>query len=265
MNENNKPLVAQVRYAWVDYSKAILIFLMVLGHSSMPETIKTYFYAFHMPAFFVISGFLYKPKPFWYTTLSFFVPVVIFSFFIYLIYILNGDFESTREKYVIMLFPGFWFIETLYIIRLFAGDFFNRLKFRKNSIFYIMSLIIIIFLSFTSALEEVNSTICRILACFPFWTFGYYLKKSNVKFLNKQYSYIIMLICLLITHFYGRCDVGGAAIRLFIFMLFYNGMFYEFLLFWDVAKCQTKLFCFYNLNRNSRCSWCSSYYIGTFP
>ena len=263
MNENNKPLVAQVRYAWVDYSKAILIFLMVLGHSSMPETIKTYFYAFHMPAFFVISGFLYKPKPFWYTTLSFFVPVVIFSFFIYLIYILNGDFESTREKYVIMLFPGFWFIETLYIIRLFAGDFFNRLKFRKNSIFYIMSLIIIIFLSLTSALEEVNSTICRILACFPFWTFGYYLKKSNVKFLNKQYSYIIMLICLLITHFYGRCDV--AAIRLFIFMLFYNGMFYEFLLFWDVAKCQTKLFCFYNLNRNSRCSWCASYYIGTFP
>ena len=43
------------RILWVDIFKGILIVLMVLGHSKSP--ILNYIYAFHMAAFFFISGY----------------------------------------------------------------------------------------------------------------------------------------------------------------------------------------------------------------
>lgn len=53
------------REEWIDVAKGILIILVVLGHSvSGPyydlSNIIDYIYLFHMPAFFIISGYLYK-------------------------------------------------------------------------------------------------------------------------------------------------------------------------------------------------------------
>lgn len=55
---------------WLDYARLIGILLVVLGHSlqSIPEWNESaiikglwdYIYLFHMPVFFLISGFLYK-------------------------------------------------------------------------------------------------------------------------------------------------------------------------------------------------------------
>lgn len=45
--------------AWIDSMKAIGIVLVVLGHTTgLPEAIRNQIYAFHMPLFFWISGFL---------------------------------------------------------------------------------------------------------------------------------------------------------------------------------------------------------------
>lgn len=49
------------RFVWVDNAKAILIFLVILGHFHYiyaPLTGKAVIYAFHVPAFLVITGFL---------------------------------------------------------------------------------------------------------------------------------------------------------------------------------------------------------------
>ena len=43
------------RLKWVDVFKGILIVLMVVGHTANP--IIKYIYAFHMAAFFFISGY----------------------------------------------------------------------------------------------------------------------------------------------------------------------------------------------------------------
>lgn len=49
------------RIIWVDYSKAILITLVVLAHSpSLPSSVDALIVGFHMPAFFIISGYLHK-------------------------------------------------------------------------------------------------------------------------------------------------------------------------------------------------------------
>jgi len=55
------------RILWIDYAKAIAIFLVVLGHSFTPTgggnlEVKNFIYSFHMPVFFFLSGYLWRMK-----------------------------------------------------------------------------------------------------------------------------------------------------------------------------------------------------------
>lgn len=47
--------VLKKREAWIDGSKTILIFLMVLGHNNLPGCERTWIYGFHMSAFFMLT------------------------------------------------------------------------------------------------------------------------------------------------------------------------------------------------------------------
>ena len=54
-------MVAQ-RLNWIDWSKAILIYLVVLAHyGHISPIVDNLICSFHMPAFFMISGYLHKP------------------------------------------------------------------------------------------------------------------------------------------------------------------------------------------------------------
>lgn len=50
------------RLHWLDYSKTIGMYLVVLGHVIKDNTqlLKGIIYSFHMPLFFFLSGFLHK-------------------------------------------------------------------------------------------------------------------------------------------------------------------------------------------------------------
>ena len=48
------------RLDYLDYSKGIAIILVVLGHICSGGNIKTYIYSFHMPLFFITSGYLFN-------------------------------------------------------------------------------------------------------------------------------------------------------------------------------------------------------------
>lgn len=53
--------MSQSRIDWIDYSKAILIMLVVFAHCPrVPYTLDALIVGFHMPAFFIISGYLHK-------------------------------------------------------------------------------------------------------------------------------------------------------------------------------------------------------------
>lgn len=52
------------REVWIDTAKGLLIILVVLGHAAdfgYPILITKYIFWFHMPAFFALSGLLFKP------------------------------------------------------------------------------------------------------------------------------------------------------------------------------------------------------------
>jgi fucose 4-O-acetylase-like acetyltransferase len=53
------------REVWLDAAKGFGMILVVLGHAYDPHDIITYIYWFHMPAFFMFSGYVCKPIQEW--------------------------------------------------------------------------------------------------------------------------------------------------------------------------------------------------------
>lgn len=50
------------RIEWIDIAKGIGIILVVIGHISQIKVLNNAIYSFHMPLFFILSGYLYKRK-----------------------------------------------------------------------------------------------------------------------------------------------------------------------------------------------------------
>lgn len=48
------------RVNYIDYIRAIGIILMVLAHIPLSDSFVHYVHGFHMPLFFVVSGYCYK-------------------------------------------------------------------------------------------------------------------------------------------------------------------------------------------------------------
>lgn len=47
---------------WIDVSKGICILLMIVGHTIKFGMLRTFIFSFHMPLFFILSGYTFKEK-----------------------------------------------------------------------------------------------------------------------------------------------------------------------------------------------------------
>ena len=81
------------RIVWLDYGKAIAIYLVVLAHTALYKPAEAFIYTFHMPFFFFMSGYLFSFEK--YTSYSQFakrrfrqliVPYIIFNIITYLLW-----------------------------------------------------------------------------------------------------------------------------------------------------------------------------------
>lgn len=75
------------RETWIDWAKAICIYLMVVGHSNVTERVFDFIYLFHMPVFFIISGILYHEKNWSSLIKGTVIPTIIFNLINYPYYI----------------------------------------------------------------------------------------------------------------------------------------------------------------------------------
>lgn len=48
------------REGWIDYLKGLGIILMIIGHSSIYQPVIKWIYGFHMPLFYMLSGYLFN-------------------------------------------------------------------------------------------------------------------------------------------------------------------------------------------------------------
>ena len=79
-----------------DIAKGIGIILVVIGHQNIPHSVTNWIFSFHMPLFFILSGFFFSSKKKFYEIFkrrvkSLIIPYVFF-------YALNFVFAAKTQK-----------------------------------------------------------------------------------------------------------------------------------------------------------------------
>lgn len=230
--------VQSKRIDWVDWMKAIGIYLVVLGH--FYSVGEKFIYVFHVPLFFVISGFLNKKdvdgkvfwRKLWYNLV---VPMLMMAVinFVYhsLLLLFKGTFAPIDAYWFVRnlafgMVAGLdtlWFVYTLIVVKV-LHQFC-----RSDKIFY--SLIVIMLAlafvynnnnhsGFPFFLNEPNA-IVDVCTAYPFFAFGVFMRKYKklINTLNNKAMLIsgfvggllLVAICSMYNGYVGlyRCYYGG--------------------------------------------------------
>lgn len=138
---------ANARNHWLDISKGIAIILMVIGHTSLPDMLSRLIYAFHMPLFFISTGFITNwnklsfPDFLQHKLHSLILPFSIYSVIVLLI--LHSIGEINIANWLRNGWQGYalWFIPVLFfaviLVKLIMGVNSGGGKERQNHKMYI--------------------------------------------------------------------------------------------------------------------------------
>lgn len=194
---------------WIDISRGIGIFLVIIGHANnyIPTFLRTWIYTFHMPLFFMLSGFLHREnisltelieKRIKSLLVPYAVCSVSYAFINFVIY--DGDLNRLGNQ-LSELFLGrapsggtvLWFF-----IALFWVEIFFHLVFRLSYgpiLILLLTTIGYIFSSLPFRLHEPHFYIPSALIVLGFYYGGFLLKKRNWM---KGYGGIAFVISLLL-------------------------------------------------------------------
>lgn len=181
------------RIDWIDAAKGYGILLVIFGHIHH----FSYIYSFHIPLFFIISGYTYKQNPFGFKDFltkkiktliipyfSLGVVLAIFSCIMITDSNRNGlsDCIDIAKKLLIQKrFWTLWFLSALFVLNVLFYWLINAFKERTYHIATIS-----IFSSFLVALyykhggKPLPWNIDASIMALPFFLFGYYAKNANI-------------------------------------------------------------------------------------
>ncbi|GEM_PF-6415059 len=195
----------QKRLIWIDWAKALLIGLVICGHIGLDDRGMNSVCTFYMPAFFIISGYLYKSHSCLDTLRSCLPPVLLGIAFNAIFYTVMGllpfwhgnqigmgsvaglwkcDFEPGNA----ILFPGFWFVFAWIICKLLLDGI---PVIRRKTIRRAILVICVTWMGVESVIGVSESIqylyIYRVIAAMPMMLLGMELKESRC--LEKIHSY----------------------------------------------------------------------------
>jgi acyltransferase len=240
------------RIKWLDSAKGLGILAVVLGHVSFKNrVIKKYIFSFHMPLFFMISGYLFNKESYGsYTAFlkkkikTLIIPYFIFSFGSYFYWFLTERFYRPAETEISIFKPligifysngvddylvhntVLWFITCLFVVEN-IFFFINKIK-HKSGIF--------LALFFFSLVGYIDSLIMPFrlpwgidiaFTAVVFYGIGYLLKtnkNSILSILEKKNKYLIgatLLFCSIIFCFInGSVDMNFNVYGNYVFFYF---------------------------------------------
>lgn len=212
----------QNRIIWIDWAKAILIFLVCVGHFNPPEVQKQLIWGCHMPAFFIISGYLYHRHGALRTLYSFAVPMLFYTAIVFGVHIVqdivqNGYWNyqldlghlwhrvfeqyflrNADNPYGIVPVIGIWFVVALIVCRFLSGDikFFSfTLRYR-----YLALVLLLTWLTVEPLIWDYipikDIKLYYGVYAMPFFLVGYIMKDKKVD-ISKIHP-LILLMCFLI-------------------------------------------------------------------
>lgn len=207
------------RINWIDWAKALGIFFVVLGHMYYPQNfidIKYIIYGFHMPFFFILSGYLYKQN----TNLrrvvqnnikGLIIPFVLFNIIVCVLFYIPDLFLKimTKEDFVVyakntlkgrqyMFSNACWFLLALFWAKIITYFLF---KLKKPLLIIALSIIIAFIGYYIHKVMQFNLYffISQGLLATPFVIIGYYIKENKIleRLFETRFLAIVSIVVLL--------------------------------------------------------------------
>jgi fucose 4-O-acetylase-like acetyltransferase len=185
------PAAAKTRDPWLDNAKMALVLLVVVGHSwtllphnRLNDHLYDFLYAWHVPAFVFVTGYLsrsfsYEPRRLWQLVRTVVVPYVIFECAIALFRIYVGG-ERLQDLFSDPHWP-MWYLAALFFWRLLT-PVFTRLP----------SLVAVALAVVTSLLAGLYAgdtlDVARVLGLLPFFVLGLVATKEGLERLRGPWA-----------------------------------------------------------------------------
>lgn len=123
-------------YPSLDLARGLAMILVIMGHGMFP--VHQALDSFHMPLFFIIAGFTFRPSSDWPVFLikktnRVFIPFIFFSF-------ISFGVEFFAQKEAPFIGP-LWFLQTLFIALILINMVFNSLDRIKGWIILVISIV----------------------------------------------------------------------------------------------------------------------------
>ena len=252
------------RIIWIDWAKTILIALVCIGHFSPPEMQKLLIWGFHMPAFFFISGYLYKRHKAWQTVMSFAIPVAFYSLIVFCVHIIKDIVRKGYWDYMLdfghpwyRIFGqfflrfhnnpygeipviGIWFVIALMVCRLLSGDI------KKFSFVIRYRFVTLTFLLIWLTIEPIiwdNFPVKDFkfylgIYALPFFMIGYVVKDLNIRMDSFHPLLILVMACIYsaITLSHQRIDMLNYQYGTTYLLFFFSALCGSFVLYWICTK-----------------------------
>ncbi len=201
------------RIAWIDYGKAIAIYLVVLAHTAIYKPAEAFIYTFHMPFFFFMSGYLFSfekyPSYLQFAKRRFkqlIIPYVIFNVITYLLWLFvlrkvgddAGETVSVFSPLLAALVVNakamvhdipLWFLAALFLVE---NLYYLLYKNEKYNIIVTLTLFLLAFLN-TYNKTRLPFCIDIALVALLFYHFGSVLRKYGDK-IFKPYLFVLSAI-----------------------------------------------------------------------
>ena len=239
-------------YQWVDTSKTIGLFLVILGHGRlMSDDCHQLIYSFHMPLFFFLSGFLYRYRSLKETLKHDFYRLLIPYFLINGICLilccpilairdgLSVEAIVTRLIGIIVVACNTgefhpvssptWFIIALLIARLLLSLRYSPLYLGIITLFSCLA-----FWGLHQLEIDLWIPIDSAIMAMPFITSGIIVKKFNRYKIGKVHIFITLVllsfILMYLNIYNGRVDMNSSCFGNNIFIFYINGLIGSFII-----------------------------------
>ena len=216
-------ITSRKRETWADFVKGAAILLVVLGHSGNP-VLHHYIFWFHMPIFFMISGYFFKPikhtnelKPYIlkkakHFLIPYFFFGIIISFVFYILNLVNGTASLFYfvKQIAMVLYGGraangtlgvFWFITCLFVTQI----LFTVLLLKFKSKYKIATALLIFYL--LAHLEAILAGKIDLrlpwnfdvsFMAIVYYAFGYYIKQAQL-LSKKKFNQMVIPFSFILT------------------------------------------------------------------
>lgn len=213
-------ITIQNRINWIDWAKVIAISLVVFGHIPMiPGNLpQKYITSFHMPLFFLISGYLTKKEIFgkrtlqkyWHTLI---IPYIFYNIIFYPYWIVRHMVDGPNDNFFEYLRPIIgalllqlrtpisdplnevtWFVAVLFVMKIILS--MANLHKKGGAIMIILSVLCAILYIYNEQYRICeNLPIIGLFRCLPFFFIGHLCKqKKTIPLQPTLYDWGICLI-----------------------------------------------------------------------